>query len=248
MTIPPWKVFKQSLGLDVKEPAETFDWLTDPDTRKDYNAFRDGLNTIPGSREWLKDYTCPDGESPFVNPMGHRIMPVVGSWHSGSSCVQMGWRYKNLLNDWDAFVLRNKTAVGKALYKSKQMPMGEVLTRHLKDPSDKMLAEIYEEYCADNLAKIEADEKERFEDCIVALEHHLKFPSRWFDNATGSSLIGNPRYITEETFKVMEVAHPGYRAHIQRVINLQDKAWLRDGSRVNIIDGVDVATCIKNTL
>jgi hypothetical protein len=235
--LPVWAVYKQSLSLDAKEPVETFDWISEKD--KSYRLYfveaKRGLDSIEGSREWLKNYTfVEDSDSyPFAEPMGRRIMASLGDMHSGSSATWLGWRYKYLLNNWEKFVEETKTDFAYEDYKVKQLD--DIGIANSKSMPAEEFREKYGITCdlatmatmldALRLEKIQNSKDrqlkrdlEHFEGRVGVLKHHYKYPVRWEDTSAGSSLFGSPTGITEEMIKAVEKTYPDYREHIKGVL------------------------------
>ena len=106
--------------LDLaEEPKEDFSFI--PDERYKYEDFRDALDSVPGSREYLMNYVKPENGSTFYDDMGNQIMSAAGSHHSGASVVALAWQYKNLLNDWNGWVEGAKRHYAKKAYKESQL-------------------------------------------------------------------------------------------------------------------------------
>lgn len=244
--LPVWNVYKQGLNLEAKEPLENFDWMGTKSDKNNYMLAKEALDAIPGSREYLKDYPQPKkGTYSFHDPFGNMLLAQFGSHHSGASVVWMARMYQNLLNDWDGFVLAQKTRLARDAYLEKQLAMPDLWrysnTRAML-PADKlnpsllneyreqykvsyddatiiqMLDALLEEKAADRLEEEKRMAKDIFDGRIEVLEHHYEYPSRWNDSRSGSALFGSPRSITEEMFIEMEKKYPNYRAHIAAVI------------------------------
>jgi hypothetical protein len=238
--LPIWKIYKQTLGLDVKEPADTFDWITG-NTRDDYNRMRDVVNAT-GGREWLMAY---DGVEKLNRiPIADTILSSCGNHHSGSSACSILMCYKWALEDWDSTVAKWKEAQAKEDYDNKQLSREEVchynnskwphstfnhkqiladicesagLTADLARPMMEARMLELEDECR---VAVAADEKRRFDERIDVLEHHYNFPARWNDKKHGSALFGSPRSITDEMMVVMEARYPGYKKHIDSIIHV----------------------------
>ena len=80
--LPVFEQFKLTQDLSAEEP-ETFAWLHD-DERADFEKARAGLDSIPGSREYLKNYTFQkedeeaiDGLADMLAPMTIAPVPVI---------------------------------------------------------------------------------------------------------------------------------------------------------------------------
>jgi hypothetical protein len=232
-------VFKALVRTYNKEEPETFDWLP-RDIRQDYVLAKEALDRIPGSREWLKSYTFESEGMPFCSPMGNQIMSAFGSHHSGSSATRLGWNYKFLLNNWDSFVLNSKESLAREEYDAKQLTSTDMQTflrlkyewqegklireverlrgffniHHDYETTYTMLLELAEEKSKEAAAQEEKAKREYFEDRISVLEHHYKYPSRWYDSEWGSSLFGSVKNISPEMMEEMERRYPGYKEHI----------------------------------
>jgi hypothetical protein len=239
--LPVFSKYSLGLNLDAKEPVETFAFLDDSE-RYDYEKFRSALDSIPGSREYLKSYEVPEGKHSFFDSIGNKIMCAAGDHHSGSSASELGWRYKELLNDWDGWVKRVKLHQAKDNYKNAQLErpstwqfanastdegrkMGiQSLRNEFSLPySDEeiavMLHELISEFNEDRRLAIIHEEEDRFNERINILEHHYKYPERWNDSGQlSSSLFGSIHSITEPMFAAMEKKHPYYRSHIRNIL------------------------------
>jgi hypothetical protein len=232
--LPVWNIYKNDFHLDVEEPFETFDWLPNADMRSYYEEARAGLDSIPGSREWLKAYTCPEECMPFFDEMGRRIMCSFGDRHSGSSATILAWNYKRLLNDWRTFVIDTKTYYAKQLYDELQFEVSDIYPvimgqenyddfRSRRAPEydvvtvRMMVNDLYLEYQERTAASFARKEKEEFDGRISVLKHHYKYPTRWRDSSKGSYLFGLPSNISEKMFVAMEQIYPDYRQHIAAI-------------------------------
>jgi hypothetical protein len=244
--LPVWNVYKQGLNLDVKEPLENFDWMGEDSDKNEYLAAKAALDSTPGSREYLKDYPPPKrGTSSFADSFGGSLLSKFGSHHSGASVVCLARMYQLLLNDWDGFVLGQKTRAARDNYLEKQLEMSDLWrysnTRMMlstvrvnpmllneyrekykisydDDTMIQMLDALINEKDIDRLEEQNTVSREIFEGRIQVLEHHYEYPARWNDSPSGSVLFGSPRNITEEMFVQMEKKYPNYRAHIAALI------------------------------
>jgi hypothetical protein len=126
--LPIWSEYKKSLNLDKKEVAETFHFISDVEERRDYELAKKALDSITGSREWLKSYVTPEDEMPFFDGMGPRVMTAFGSHHSGESAIELGLNYKYILNNWDKFVFDTKVYYAKRAYYSRQLSIDIIKT------------------------------------------------------------------------------------------------------------------------
>ena len=241
--LPVFSKYSLGLNLDAKEPVEDFSFLSDAYTRSDYEAFRAGLDGIPGSREYLKSYEVPEGGHSFFDPMGNKIMCAAGGHHSGASASCLGWSYKNLLNDWDGWVKAVKLSQAKRQYENAQIerPSTWQFANSTSEEGKKkgldalraefnltysdeeialMVRELIAEFNENSRLRILEEEEERFNGRISVLEHHYKNPTRWDDCGEGklkSALFGSIHGITEPMFVAMEKKHPDYRAHISDI-------------------------------
>ena len=239
--LPVFSKYSLGLNLDAKEPVENFSFLNDSE-RYDYETFRTALDSIPGSREYLKVYEVPEGGHSFFDSMGTKIMCAAGGHHSGASASELGWCYKQLLNDWDGWVKEVKLRQAKDIYKNTQLERPSTWKfansvteegrkmgiQYLRDEfslpySDEeialMLHELISEFNEDRRLAIIQEEEDLFNDRIKILEHHYKYPERWNDSSElSSSLFGSIHGITEPMFVAMEKKHPFYRAHIRDIL------------------------------
>ena len=101
------------------EPKEDFSFLSE--LRSKYEDFRDALDSVPGSREYLMNYVKPDNGNTFYDEIGNMIISRAGNGNSGNSVVALAWNYKNLLNDWDGWVKGAKIHQAKKAYKEAQL-------------------------------------------------------------------------------------------------------------------------------
>ena len=118
--LPIWNIYKSKYDFKP-EPFEIFDWIPDDSDRNDYKIAQDGIDRIPGSREYLKNYVCPENETPFCDSIGRQIMFVIGTHHSISSGARLALNYKYLLNNWQSFVLETKTYYAQQDYRQTQI-------------------------------------------------------------------------------------------------------------------------------
>jgi len=240
----PWSEYKYQAHVDKKETPETFDWISDSGIRYDYQTAKDALDNMPGSREYLKSYTCDKAGEYFNDPIGLPLLGAFGSHHSGASVTLLAWNYKHLLNNWDTFVLKTKTDLARRIYDDTQITDDELrnykrvskdefnkIVSYLEDIQKRydipyaidtinaLLDALVEERATEKLERIETEKKEIFEGRIGVLIHHYKFPMRWKDYSGGSSLFGSPFNVTEEMIQKVKLTYPDYREHIR---NIQD--------------------------
>jgi hypothetical protein len=105
--LPPWSEFRKTLGVEQPEPVETFDWILDHSWKKDLQMAKEGMDSIEGSRAFLKSYIRPLKEGK-MDPMRYRIGSAIGDHHSGASSGMVLNTYTYILNNWDTFVLKTK--------------------------------------------------------------------------------------------------------------------------------------------
>jgi hypothetical protein len=255
--LPIWEVYKTTCPINVKELPENFDWIANEEIRTDFIKARDALDRIPGSRIFLKNYTYSEGSMPFFDRISSDIIASFGDHHSGSSAISLGWTYKFLLNNWDAFVENSKEGYARKDYDAIQIlendtwPYFNAKTRYslLSNPyepdsqnslkgevdyeieqlrqkfsipydNDKMSAmldELIDEISRERAIKSQKKIEDKFKAEIRILKHHYKFPDRWNDTPSGSSLFGSPRDITYEMICEMEKEYPDYREHIENI-------------------------------
>lgn len=239
--LPVFEKFKLTQDLNPGEP-ETFVWLQEE--RYDFEKARAGLDSIPGSREYLKNYTFQREEGmPFFNEMGNKIVVSFGDHHSGASSTALAWIYKGLLNDWDAFVHCKKASYARNLYNAQQLSDYDIIdfknalaTGKLaniykvidtmtdssmvtfeREKAYEMLSALVKEREDEAIAKRIQYDKEYYEARIDILKHHYKYPSRWLDSSNGSALFGSIHYITAEMMNDMVKIYPDYREHIASI-------------------------------
>ena len=238
----PWSEYKHEYNIYKKESPETFDWISDSGIRYDYETAKAALDTMPGSREYLRSYTCDKSGEYFNDPIGLPLLGNFGSHHSGASVTLLAWNYKHLLNNWDTFVLNTKTDLARRIYDQTQITEDE-LCRYKDIPRDassqifsyledlqkhytipygivtikEILDALIEERSKERLERIAKEKEDLFKGRIGVLKHHYMFPMRWKDYSGGSSLFGSPFSVTEEMIRAMEAIYPDYRQHIIRI-------------------------------
>jgi hypothetical protein len=237
--LPVFDKYKEG-SLITKEAPETFEWMKE-EHRRDFEMARDALDKLSGSREYLKSYVFDEDNDglPFGRGMGIELLGLFGNHHSGSSATRLAFSYKHALINWDKFVLENKMVYKREEYDSQQLTKDDIaelcfhdnnkeaLKNRVNDIITKfdikydywqayeMLMDLVREKEYDEEEARINREKKRFEDCIGILKHHYKFPFRWFDNETGSSLFGSLDNITPKMMNAMELIYPDYREHIR---------------------------------
>lgn len=237
--LPIWKIYKKTIPL-TPEPFENFEFINNKSDRADYIIAREALYKIPGSHEYLKNYTFDENTKfHFADPTGSHILANLGPHHSGATATRLALNYSYLLNHWDNFVQDLKTAQLKAVYDATQLSenalhqYGSTYNQPLKayeiaeaikykyglvytvDTVIIMLDALIQEYKDDYNAKVSASLKELFDMKVGILKHHYEYPQRWNDSMHGSSLFGSPMLITEEMICAVEQKYPDYRAHIK---------------------------------
>jgi len=223
-------VFKISYGVEQKEPLEDFSWIKHD--KEDYELAKLALDTTPGSRDYLKNYTFNKYVSsmPFSDPVGLSLLSKFGDHHSGSSVTILAWSYKSALNDWDSFVYKTKEYYALKDYKEKQLNEADLLTyrtpdalraafnlRYTDTEITQMVRDLKEEIQQNKEAKKLQEKKEYLDSRIDILIHHYEHPSRWFDSVNGSSLFGSPENITHEMLEHMTELYPDYLSHVIKV-------------------------------
>lgn len=124
--LPVFKQWKSSAGVENIEVNETFHWIP-ANARRDYEMARAALDAIPGSRDYLRMYSSPD-KMPFMDSMGTKLLDEFGGHHSGSSAIALAYSYKNILNDWNGFVLDTKRHYARLEYNKLQLDYDDIYT------------------------------------------------------------------------------------------------------------------------
>lgn len=119
-----WSAFAEQTGVNKKEPMETFDWIPSESDKFYYSDLCAALNTIEGSREWLKNYEFNEARDtyPFNSDIGCKLIMAMSKHHSGSSGSFFLINYSMALRNWDAFVLRVKEFHGRMAFNKQQIP------------------------------------------------------------------------------------------------------------------------------
>ena len=230
--LPPWKVWSANIDMSP-EPPETFEWITDPEMKKYLTDARTGLDSIGGSRKWLKDYIAPKGRPSYFDGIGPAIMRSFGSYHSGASASLVGWKYKYLLNNWEEFVKKTKLAQARDAYYARQITWSEVReyarktdftefrakypNNYTDDEIVEMLISLSSEYYEKQISEEAEELEEKFQGKLGVLEFLYEHPTRWDDSERGCSLFGLPSYISDRMMVEMEKRIPGYGAHIDTI-------------------------------
>lgn len=244
--LPPWSEYKMSLNIDAKEPFETFDWMDNQSDASDLKIVKDVLDATPGAREYLRDYPEPvRNKSSFSDPFGLKLLSTFDIHKTGVSVILLARMYQNAMNNWEEFVLAQKTSYAKIDYEKSQLAMEDLwkygntrtmvsphqvnptllneyrIKYNIKYDNDTMIRifdKILKEQAAERLEKQRERDNDIFKEQIHVLEQHYEHPSRWKDSPYGSLLLGSPKNITPDMFLEMENKYPNYRAHIARVI------------------------------
>ena len=119
--LPLWKIVRVSLGVEQKEPPETFGWIKKESLRRDLELAKNALDMNDWSRDYLKNYNTPLEGFAFCDDMGVNLLSNFGSHHSGSTSCTLAWLYKEILNNWDNWVLKTKNAEAKLGYSKQQL-------------------------------------------------------------------------------------------------------------------------------
>ena len=231
--LPVFNKYALSKGLDIQEEPETFNWMKKQD-QYDLEMAKAALDNLPGSREWLKDYTFVEGESahPFCNGFGPRLLSDFGIHHSGASATRLAWNYKGILNNWNGFVYMVKHSYLKDEYKARQLTKTDIATygksiqgmkEAFKLPYDDdttraMLSDLEAEILAEEWARMDKAKADKLAARINVLKHHYAFPDRWFDGPGGSALAGSPDDISSEVMTEMTKIYSDYPSHIKLVL------------------------------
>jgi hypothetical protein len=119
-----WSAFAEQAGINKKEPMETFDWIPSETDKFYYSDLCSALNTVEGSREWLKNYEFDEAREtyPFNSDIGRKLMMAMSKNHSGSSSSFTLINYSMALNNWDSFVVRVKEFHARMAFKDQQIP------------------------------------------------------------------------------------------------------------------------------
>jgi hypothetical protein len=121
-----WKAFAEEVGVNKKEPVENFDWIPSEEDKMYYNDMRIALDTVEGSRDFVKNYVYVKGTLSFGGPIGNALAKASSVGHSGASASAILWSYQNALKDWDTFVFKTKEHESLREYKKQQVPIWQV--------------------------------------------------------------------------------------------------------------------------
>ena len=233
--LPTWKNYRVMFPF-TKEPFESFEFIKNESLRKNYILLKNALDSIPGSREYLRNHTTNVNQ--FFNDFGPKILSHLELYTTRDSLIGLIRKYKYLLNMWDNFVediksndLRNEyilkqihpTHINKYAYVGNN-PLNAIkeaekikniynltgdISMIIKGLND-LVEEQHEEY------KIQVSEElcKQFEKHLLILGDHYKNPTLW-----KNSTFGSPNMVTEEMIVALEAIYPDYRAHIKAIQN-----------------------------
>jgi hypothetical protein len=119
--LPTWSAYKRSLQLYVKEEPETFHWMQE--SRLEYEEAKQAINATPGSREMLRG----DEEINYSDPIFYCLFLQFSPVYSSETLITIVKQYRYLLNNWDEFVLAQKTMAARKLYDAQQMTTAEIV-------------------------------------------------------------------------------------------------------------------------
>jgi len=234
--LPAWIDYCASVGVETREPMETFDWMLDREFAKEMESVKAGLDTAEWSRKFLLEYVPPlEGFSTEMDT----IYSLVGDHHSGASASAVVRAYMYLLKNWDTFVLQRKTAEQRKIYDEQQIHRSEIEPFlsgfNERDVSEK--AKMFEDFRqkwkvsyddATLLAMFIAIDAEKYREYSVTMQNRdeeelmreidlLKFlyrcPIRWFDMPFYLKAYQVKKKHIEELTKL----YPDYPAHFKLI-------------------------------
>lgn len=234
--LPAWIDYRASVGVETREPKETFDWMLDREYAKEMESVKAGLDTAEWSRKFLLEYVPPlEGFSSELDV----IYGLVGDHHSGASASAVVRIYIYLLKNWDTFVLERKTAEQRKIYDEQQIHHSEfepfLSGFDTLDVSEK--AKRFEAFRqkwnvtyddATLLAMFIAIDAEKYREYSVTMQKReeedlmreidlLKFlyrcPIRWFDMPFGLKVD----QVTKKHIEELTKLYPDYPAHFKLV-------------------------------
>lgn len=234
--LPAWIHYRASVGVETREPMETFDWMLDREFAKEMESVKAGLDTAEWSRKFLLEYVPPlEGFSPVMET----ICGLVGDHHSGASASAVVGMYRYLLKNWDTFVLERKTVEQRKIYNQEQIHHSEfepfLIRFNERDPSEQ--AKMFEDFRqkwnvtyddATLLAMFIAIDAEKYREYSVTMQKMdmrkvdqeidlLKFlyrcPIRWFDMPFGLKVD----QVTKKHIDELTKLYPDYPAHFKLV-------------------------------
>jgi hypothetical protein len=250
-----WKAFAEQAGVNKKEPMENFDWIPSEEDKMYYNDMRTALDTVEGSRDFVKNYVYVKNTLSFGGPIGNALAKASSVGHSGASASAILWSYQNALKDWDTFVFKTKEHESLREYKKQQVPIWQVenllmdchacifdsiwyrgdaakLEEKIKLECAKLCftgtireIKIVLEEILNDLNTIQRNEdikraNKQHDELLESLEFLYEHPIRWFDTADGCTLNPiHPNYISERAMADMEAKFPGYKKHIEDILD-----------------------------
>jgi hypothetical protein len=150
--------------------------------------------------------------------MSSKIAGAISDYHSGASLTLLLWSYKYLLNNWDEFVYKVKERYLRKTYDENQFTAEDIMSYTVTDPSSELMIEdLKQEINNDRVAMHMQKEKDWFNGGVEVLKHHYKFPIRWFDSLSGSTLFGSPDNITARMMDAVADFYPDYYSHVTKV-------------------------------
>ena len=244
--LPPWSEYRKTVGVETKEPVETFDWILDTSFAHELKTAKVGMDSIEGSRAFLEAYVPP--LSMKSNPMLHKILCAMGDHHSGNSSRVIMNTYMYLLKNWDIFVEETKEREQRKSYDAQQIRYGDYdeyldaykrsktsLEEEVKfyelcsifrakfnvlysnDEMTDILTKLRDEENKRGMAKVEAMDKRRFDEEIELLTFLYRAPIRWFSYKGGISTFSVT--VTSQHIKRMREIYPDYKDHYMAVKN-----------------------------
>jgi len=242
--LPPWSEYRKTVGVETKEPMETFDWILDSSFAYELKTAKLGMDSIEGSREFIKAYVPPlDMKS---DPKMDKILCAMGDHHSGASSSSIMNTYRYLLNNWDMFVERTKDREQRKIYDAQQIHYSDYdeylaayklsltsLEEEVKfyelcslfrrkfdvlysnEEMTAILTKVRDEERKAGMAKMEDADKRRFQDDIDMLTFLYRSPIRWFDYKGGISPFSVN--VTSKHIERMTELYPDYEDHYTTV-------------------------------
>jgi hypothetical protein len=123
--LPTWTAYKRSLQLDVKEEPETFHWMQE--SRSVYEEAKQAIDATPGAREMLMNYDVATYGNEYSDPIFYCLFLQFNPIYSAKTLIVIANQYRYLLNNWDEFVLAQKTMAARKLYNAQQMTTPEIV-------------------------------------------------------------------------------------------------------------------------
>jgi len=248
--LPPWSEYRKTVGVETKEPVETFDWIQDSSFAYELKTAKAGMDSIEESRAFLKAYVPPlDMKS---DPKMNAILCAMGDHHSGASSRAIMNTYRYLLNNWDLFVETTKDREQRKIYDAQQIHYSdydEYLTAYKlsltsleeevkfyelcsifrakfnvlysNEEMTAILTKVRDEERKAGMAKMEDADKRRFEDDIDMLTFLYRSPIRWFNYKGGISPFSVN--VTRKHIKRMTELYPDYEDHYMTIKTALDE-------------------------